>query len=81
MSSGHGKYVRGACGILDEVDEARKVVECVMPLPRRWAAKKRKWSSRRREKLSRPRGRNPTIRLDVEVIGDVTIIINGVPVT
>jgi hypothetical protein len=23
----------------------------------------------------------PTIRLDVEVIGDVTIIINGVPVT
>jgi N-acetylmuramoyl-L-alanine amidase len=27
ISSGHGKYVRGACGILDEVDEARKVVE------------------------------------------------------
>jgi len=23
----------------------------------------------------------PTIRLDVEVVGDVTIIINGVPVT
>lgn len=26
ISSGHGKYVRGASGILDEVDEARKVV-------------------------------------------------------
>jgi N-acetylmuramoyl-L-alanine amidase-like protein len=29
ISSGHGKYVRGASGILDEVDEARKVVEGV----------------------------------------------------
>jgi N-acetylmuramoyl-L-alanine amidase len=27
ISSGHGKYVRGAEGILDEVDEARRVVE------------------------------------------------------
>lgn len=27
MSSGHGKYVRGAADILDEVDEARKVVD------------------------------------------------------
>jgi peptidoglycan hydrolase-like protein with peptidoglycan-binding domain len=27
ISSGHGKYVRGAEGILDEVDEARMVVE------------------------------------------------------
>ena len=27
LSSGHGKYVRGAAGILDEVDEARRVVE------------------------------------------------------
>ena len=27
VSSGHGLYVRGAAGILDEVDEARKVVE------------------------------------------------------
>ena len=27
MSSGHGKYVRGASGYIDEVDEARKVVE------------------------------------------------------
>jgi N-acetylmuramoyl-L-alanine amidase len=27
ISSGHGKYIRGASGILDEVDEARKVVE------------------------------------------------------
>jgi N-acetylmuramoyl-L-alanine amidase len=27
MSSGHGKYVRGASGVLDEVDEARRVVE------------------------------------------------------
>jgi len=27
ISSGHGKYVRGASGILDEVDEARNVVE------------------------------------------------------
>lgn len=27
ISSGHGKYVRGASGILDEVDEARKVTE------------------------------------------------------
>lgn len=26
MSSGHGKYIRGASDILDEVDEARKVV-------------------------------------------------------
>jgi N-acetylmuramoyl-L-alanine amidase len=29
ISSGHGLHVRGASGILDEVDEARKVVECV----------------------------------------------------
>lgn len=29
ISSGHGKYVRGASGILDEVDEARNVVETV----------------------------------------------------
>jgi N-acetylmuramoyl-L-alanine amidase len=29
ISSGHGKYVRGASGILDEVDEARRVVDCV----------------------------------------------------
>lgn len=29
ISSGHGKYVRGASGILDEVDEARLVVEAV----------------------------------------------------
>lgn len=27
ISSGHGKYVRGASGIIDEVDEARLVVE------------------------------------------------------
>lgn len=27
ISSGHGKYVRGASGVLDEVDEARKVVD------------------------------------------------------
>lgn len=27
ISSGHGKYVRGASGIIDEVDEARKVVD------------------------------------------------------
>jgi len=27
ISSGHGKYVRGAAGIIDEVDEARKMVE------------------------------------------------------
>ena len=27
MSSGHGKYVRGASGYLDEVNEARRVVE------------------------------------------------------
>lgn len=29
ISSGHGLYVRGASGYLDEVDEARKVVETV----------------------------------------------------
>jgi N-acetylmuramoyl-L-alanine amidase len=29
ISSGHGKYIRGASGILDEVDEARRVVEKV----------------------------------------------------
>jgi N-acetylmuramoyl-L-alanine amidase len=29
ISSGHGKYVRGASGYLDEVDEARKVVNKV----------------------------------------------------
>src|SRR5580765_9063434 len=29
LSSGHGLYVRGACGILDEVDEARRVVNRV----------------------------------------------------
>lgn len=27
ISSGHGKYVRGASGVIDEVDEARRVVE------------------------------------------------------
>jgi N-acetylmuramoyl-L-alanine amidase len=29
ISSGHGKYIRGASGILDEVDEAREVVDAV----------------------------------------------------
>jgi N-acetylmuramoyl-L-alanine amidase len=29
ISSGHGKYVRGASGVIDEVDEARNVVEAV----------------------------------------------------
>jgi N-acetylmuramoyl-L-alanine amidase len=29
ISSGHGKYVRGASGLIDEVDEARKVVPAV----------------------------------------------------
>ena len=29
ISSGHGKYIRGAHGLLDEVDEARRVVEAV----------------------------------------------------
>jgi N-acetylmuramoyl-L-alanine amidase len=29
ISSGHGKYIRGASGVLDEVDEARKVVNRV----------------------------------------------------
>jgi N-acetylmuramoyl-L-alanine amidase/Putative peptidoglycan binding domain len=29
ISSGHGKYIRGAAGYLDEVDEARRVVEKV----------------------------------------------------
>jgi N-acetylmuramoyl-L-alanine amidase len=32
ISSGHGKYVRGASGYLDEVDEARKVVDRVAEL-------------------------------------------------
>ena len=27
ISSGHGKYIRGASGYLDEVDEARRVVD------------------------------------------------------
>jgi N-acetylmuramoyl-L-alanine amidase len=30
ISSGHGKYVRGASGLIDEVDEARKVVPKVV---------------------------------------------------
>ena len=30
ISSGHGKYVRGASGLIDEVDEARKVVTAVV---------------------------------------------------
>lgn len=34
ISSGHGKYVRGAKGYLDEVDEARKVVERVAAICR-----------------------------------------------
>ena len=29
ISSGHGLYVRGAAGIIDEVDEARKLVDCL----------------------------------------------------
>ena len=29
ISSGHGKHIRGASGFIDEVDEARKVVETV----------------------------------------------------
>jgi len=32
ISSGHGKYIRGASGYLDEVDEARRVVERVTDL-------------------------------------------------
>jgi len=34
ISSGHGKYVRGASGILDEVDEARRVVDLVAEMLR-----------------------------------------------
>jgi N-acetylmuramoyl-L-alanine amidase len=30
ISAGHGKYVRGASGVLDEVDEARRVVDKVV---------------------------------------------------
>jgi len=29
ISSGHGKHIRGASGFIDEVDEARRVVETV----------------------------------------------------
>ena len=29
ISSGHGKYIKGASGYLNEVTEARKVVDCV----------------------------------------------------
>jgi N-acetylmuramoyl-L-alanine amidase len=29
ISSGHGKYIRGASGYIDEVDEARRVVDAV----------------------------------------------------
>lgn len=32
ISSGHGKYIRGASGYLDEVDEARRVVDKVAEL-------------------------------------------------
>jgi N-acetylmuramoyl-L-alanine amidase len=32
ISSGHGKYIRGASGYLDEVDEARRVVDKVAQL-------------------------------------------------
>lgn len=32
ISSGHGKYIRGASGYLDEVDEARRVVESTAKL-------------------------------------------------
>ena len=34
ISSGHGKYIRGASGILDEVNEARRVVDRVADLLR-----------------------------------------------
>ena len=34
ISSGHGKYIRGASGYLDEVNEARRVVEEVARLMR-----------------------------------------------
>lgn len=32
LSSGHGKYIRGASGLLDEVDEARRIVDRVAVL-------------------------------------------------
>jgi N-acetylmuramoyl-L-alanine amidase len=32
ISSGHGKYIRGASGYIDEVDEARRVVDSVAEL-------------------------------------------------
>lgn len=35
ISSGHGKHIRGASGYLDEVDEARRVVETVAEYLRR----------------------------------------------
>ena len=34
ISSGHGKYIRGAVGYLDEVDEARRVVDRVAEMLR-----------------------------------------------
>jgi N-acetylmuramoyl-L-alanine amidase len=36
ISSGHGKIVRGAAGFLDEVDEARRVVEEVAEMLEEW---------------------------------------------
>ena len=38
ISSGHGKYIRGASGYLDEVDEARRVVESIAGLLERRGA-------------------------------------------
>lgn len=38
ISSGHGKYIRGASGYLDEVDEARKVVDWTAMLMRKAGA-------------------------------------------
>jgi peptidoglycan hydrolase-like protein with peptidoglycan-binding domain len=39
ISSGHGKYIRGASGYLDEVDEARRVVERTAEMMRSVGAK------------------------------------------
>src|SRR4029077_6279462 len=57
ISAGHGLYVRGASGILDEVDEARRVVSrLVTELEDRGVAVKSYWddvSTTQNENLNR----------------------------
>jgi N-acetylmuramoyl-L-alanine amidase len=55
ISSGHGKHIRGASGFIDEVDEARKVVETTADYLREAGIEVTTYHERFRRSVGEPR--------------------------